>query len=106
MSIGTENKMKLNGKTIGFNIFITTIIILASYELSGVVIIPLILSKQFFYDNINTLVISKNGLKLEISQLSHVVTETLELPGVFVPYPEEGREAKDQRLPSHLTKPQ
>lgn len=40
--------MKLNGKTIGFNIFITTIIILASYELSGVVIIPLILSKQFF----------------------------------------------------------
>lgn len=51
--------MKLIRKTIGFNIFITTIIItLVSKELSVVVIIPLILSKQLFYYNINTLVIS------------------------------------------------
>lgn len=58
MSIETENKMKLIRKTIGFNIFITIIIILVSYELSGVVVIPLILSKQLFYYNINTVVIS------------------------------------------------
>lgn len=50
--------MKLIRKTISFNIFITIIIILVSYELSGVVVIPLILSKQLFYYNINTLVIS------------------------------------------------
>lgn len=36
--------MKLNGKTIGFNIFITTIIILASYKLSGVVSFFMIIS--------------------------------------------------------------
>lgn len=27
-------------------------------------------------------------------------TDTFELPGVFVPYPDEGKEATDQRLPS------
>lgn len=31
------------------------------------------------------------------------LTETVEL-GVFVPYPDEGREAKDQRRPSVLGK--
>lgn len=31
------------------------------------------------------------------------LTETVEL-GVFVPYPDEGREAKDQRRPSVLRK--
>lgn len=33
----------------------------------------------------------------------HVLTETVEL-GVLVPYPDEGREAKDQRRPSVLEK--
>ena len=31
-----------------------------------------------------------------------LLTETFELPGVLVPYPEDGRDAKDQRRPSTL----
>lgn len=41
--------------------------------------------------------------KLNCLKKSVPLTETVEL-GVFVPYPDEGREAKDQRRPSVLGK--
>lgn len=41
--------------------------------------------------------------KLNCLEKSVSLTETVEL-GVFVPYPDEGREAKDQRRPSVLGK--
>ena len=44
-------------------------------------------------------------VKITVTRATHinlVLTDTLELPGVLVPYPEDGMEAKDQRLPSHL----
>lgn len=41
--------------------------------------------------------------KLNCLEKSASLTETVEL-GVFVPYPDEGREAKDQRRPSVLEK--
>lgn len=40
---------------------------------------------------------------LNCLEKSGPLTETVEL-GVFVPYPDEGREAKDQRRPSVLGK--
>lgn len=40
-------------------------------------------------------------MTLRISQLWVVLTEMVEL-GVLVPYPEEGRDANDQRRPSDL----
>lgn len=43
----------------------------------------------------------KGGLKYRAQQ-SGILTETVEL-GVLVPYPEEGREAKDHRRPSALS---
>lgn len=34
--------------------------------------------------------------------MQNKLTDTFELPGVLVPYPEDGRDAKDQRRPSTL----
>ena len=48
---------------------------------------------------------SKGNCLVKYIEREDIVTETLELPGVLVPYPEDGREATDHRRPSILQNP-
>ena len=49
---------------------------------------------------VKNIVTEKRDEKLKQTVLNgKLITETLELPGVFVPYPEDGSDATDQRLP-------